>query len=174
LNQVRAVGHIRRVALLECIPSQGDISLRELLRKSSHLFSNDELQKELKQLEADHFVCSSEHDRYSRFAPNCSDENLIVAVEVKLSKIEEVLAQARANLAFADQSFIGIPIANAERLTNLERHKGLISSGVGLLGVERGRCEVLIGSGGDKSKTNPAVRAHCIERFWRTFIDNGA
>jgi hypothetical protein len=122
-------------------------------------------------------VVRSEGGLYSRLLPASGKENLVVAVEIKLSKIEEVLSQARANLAFADQSYIGIPTINAERLARLDRRSDLEASGVGLLSVERGLClcEVLISSAGDNSRINPAVRAHCIERFWRTNLkDNTA
>jgi hypothetical protein len=174
LNQNRAVGNAKRVALLESIPGDREISIRELARRTSQLISIDELRKELKHLLTDHFVNRSEQDTYIRLIPESAEKNLIVAVEIKLDKIEEVFFQARANLAFAHRSYVGVPISIAERLAGTERSKNLMSSGVGLLSVERGRCEVLIQSTGDESRANLAVRAHCIERFWRTLRDSAS
>jgi len=174
LSQSRPVGNARQVALLESIPGDDGISISELALTTSTLFSVDELQKELRHLQAGHFVSSREGGLYTRQIPESAGGNLIVAVEIKLDKIEEVLFQARANLAFAHRSYIGMPTANAERLARSERSKELCLSGVGLLSVERGRCEELIGSAGDDSLSNPSVRAHCIERFWRTLTGNTA
>jgi hypothetical protein len=174
LNQTRPVGSASRVALLECIPPDRGISVGELARRASNLFTVDELPKELRQLKAMHFVSSSEEGLYTRQIPASAGQNLVVAVEIKLGKIEEVLSQARANLAFAHRSYIGVPMANAERLAESARSEDLRLSGVGLLSVERGLCEELIPSAGNESFANPSIRAHCIERFWRTLTDNAA
>jgi len=91
LGQSRPVGNAKRVALLECIPSGRDISARELARRTSHLLSVEELPSELKQLQADHFVKRTERDWYSRLIPASTESNLILAVEIKLGKVEEAL-----------------------------------------------------------------------------------
>lgn len=172
LRQIRPVGNAKRVALLESIRSGRGASASDLARRTAGLFSPDELQRELRQLESDHFVSRSEHGLYTRRAPESAEENFIVAIEIKLDRVEEVLSQARANLAFAHKSYVGLPTINAERLAASDRARGIEESGVGLLSVERGRCELLIESAGDESRTNSAVRSHCIERFWRSLIDS--
>ncbi len=60
LNQLRPVGNLRRVALLEGIPADREISVSELADKTSHLFSSEELPTALRQLQSDHFVVRSE------------------------------------------------------------------------------------------------------------------
>jgi hypothetical protein len=174
LSQARPVGNPKRVALLECIPSDRPISLRILTRKASHFFGGDEIRKELQQLETDHFIHYVDGNLYQRQVPKSTEKNLIIAVEIKLDKIEEVFFQARSNLAYAHKSYLGMPIVNAERLASSTKRDVLVASGVGLLSVERGRCEVLIESSGDESQANPAIRGHCLERFWRSLIGSTA
>jgi hypothetical protein len=174
LDQVKPVGNAKRVALLECIPVDRDASIDEIASRTDSLLSFDALKTEVRHLLVGHFIEANGTDRYRRLMPKFDNENMIVAVEIKLSKIEEVWAQARANLAFAKRSYIGIPTVNAERLFKSARIDRLRAEGVGLLSVERGICDVLIESTGREEFANSAVRAHCIERFWRAFIDSAS
>jgi hypothetical protein len=90
----------------------------------------------------------------------------IVAVELKLSRIEEVVAQARSHTVFATESYIGLPQDKAEQLVNSDRSEDIQRIGLGLLSVNTEKATVLIRAK-SSVKPDPVLQMHCVERFWR-------
>jgi len=162
-----AVGNLQRVALLESIPAKARASADQLTQATVGLLAPEEVERELKYLTKHHFV-KSFPEGFQRITPARVPRNLIIAVELKLNRLEEVVSQAVSNLTFAHESYVALPDQNAQRLGASSRAAQVAAWGVGILGVERGGCETLLKSRGNPEKVNPFVRAHCIERFWRT------
>jgi hypothetical protein len=93
-----------------------------------------------------------------------------VAIELKLGRIEEAIAQARGHLAFATESFIGLPLPVAERLCRQRQEAYFRKAGVGLLSVSAQGAAVLVPAVADPNHDADAVlQMHCVERFWRDF-----
>lgn len=83
----------------------------------------------------------------------------IVAVELKLSRISEVISQAEAHNHYTHGSYIAMPIRTARRAI----HKSL---GVGVLGVRKGGVEIL--KYAPRSVPRNEWFSHRIaEAFWR-------
>ncbi len=68
----------------------------------------------------------------------------LVAVELKLRRIDEAVAQARRNKAITAESYVALPAIIAERVAFTERRLGFEESGVGLLSVQDDICAELI------------------------------
>ena len=93
----------------------------------------------------------------------------LVAVELKLSRIEEAMHQAMNNLGFADESYVALPAVVARRVaSNPSRWSEFFDAGVGLLSVSRHRCDVLMQPHKAAGWPDPAIQLYCAEKFWRT------
>ena len=93
----------------------------------------------------------------------------LVAVELKLNRIEEVLSQARNNLLFAQESYIALPKDVANRVSEKRaRWAPYFEGGVGLLSVTKRSCEILIRPHRQALAVDNLVQFCCVEKFWRT------
>jgi hypothetical protein len=73
------------------------------------------------------------------------------------------------NLGFADESYVGLPDEAARRvLSNASRWSDFFDAGVGLLGVAREACEVLVPARKTRNWTDAAIQLYCVEKFWRS------
>jgi len=170
-GQTKPLGPAHRIALLMQIPprSAGSyITLQRLQREFWDLLSPVMVATELERLLAWNFICSPRKNAFQKVDGWRPLHDRIVAVELKLSRIEEVLSQARSHVTFADESFVGLPQAVAERLVLGKRVEDFRSAGVGVLSVHHKRCEVLLPSKPRRREINPVLQQHCVERFWRT------
>jgi hypothetical protein len=95
--------------------------------------------------------------------PVCSR---LVAVELKLSRVGEALHQAHLRGRFADESYVGLPTPEAQRVGAASNwaHR-FRESGVGLLALSPFSCDVVIPPP-RRHATDPVLRAWCTERFW--------
>ena len=91
----------------------------------------------------------------------------IVAIELKLDRVEEAINQARSHLAFATESYVGFPKVVAERIVS-SHHAGVLQKeGIGLLSVTEKDTVVLTKPGSSSSIPRDGVlQMHCVERFW--------
>jgi hypothetical protein len=174
LGQIKPIGPLKRVAILEEIPDNGSLSVEEIARRTETLGIHEGLSQELRRLLAGKFLKEPTRDKYQRIQPHYSKRNRVLAVEMKLDRIEEVIGQATSNLTFATKSYVALPSVRAQRFMATPRSEEVTASGIGILSVDRGGCTVLAESKGSSGAINPAVHSHCIERFWRTFIDRTA
>jgi hypothetical protein len=96
----------------------------------------------------------------------------IVAVELKLERIDQAIAQARSHTAFATESFIGLPQDKAARLVCSGRVREVEQAGIGLLAVNSEGATVLIRPAA-KVPSDPVLQMHCVERFWSQCVPRG-
>ena len=166
-GQRTSIGPPSRVALLQLIPDAStgrttDVErLRSQIDEPASIFERD-----LRSLCERRFVVRHEDGGLQRLTGWAPLHTRIVAIELKLSRVDEVISQARSHTAFATESFIGLPTDKAVRLANSERAKRLREAGVGLLSVDREEASVLIRPEGH-SNPDPVLQMHCVERFWR-------
>jgi hypothetical protein len=171
LRQRKAIGPPHRIALLQLVP------LPEIGRAATTEELSSQIGKSVEWVASELGVLN--RSRFVRKLADGSFQNLtgwaplhrrIVAVELKLGRVEEAIAQARAHLAFATESFVGLPAPIAERLLQRGRRPYLQESGVGLLSVGAEGTTILVPAVADPNEHSDAtLQMHCVERFWRDF-----
>ena len=95
----------------------------------------------------------------------------IIAIELKLDRIDEAISQARSHTVFATDSFIALPRPVAERVvSHHDRVEQLKRSGIGLLSVSRFEVTQMFPCNADRPyETDPILQRHCVERFLPQF-----
>jgi len=94
----------------------------------------------------------------------------LVAVELKIDRVSDALHQATNNFWFADESYVGLPMRIAERLVGSQSAKEFRRARVGILGVGRRHCRLLLDSGSWNSARNPVLEMCFTDRFWRRYL----
>jgi len=90
----------------------------------------------------------------------------LVAVELKLARTDDALAQAVNNLGFADESYVALPADRARRLRKSQLHSAFAERGIGLLAVGREDCRVVLKARPARRHANSPIQHYCVERFW--------
>ena len=170
LRQKKSVTSITRAALLLQVPDveeRRSISIDRLAKKFSNAIPRECLDRDIARLQSDGFLIQTKHGRLQKRNGWMPLQNRIVAVEAKMTRIEEALQQARANLGFAEESYVAFPLQLAKRIAaNPAPWTAYFSQGIGLIGVTTTRCESLIDSNKQELNHDPAVRLYCTEKFW--------
>ncbi len=168
-RQVRAISSIIRAVLLLEIPdvqTKKSVTLDRLVRKYAAAISEEVVRGETSRLIADRFVtCSSRRlQKVNGWMPL---QDRIVAVELKLSRIDEAMHQAANNLGFADESYVALPSDVARRvMSNASRWSEFFDLGIGLLSVAQSRSQVLRPAKKTGNWTDAAIQLYCVEKFW--------
>lgn len=166
--QKSPIGSLLKVSLLHYIPDVGTgqfidfDSLRVLVDEAPEV-----VRRELRALCGRRLVVESRNGEFQSLKRWAPIHTRVVAVELKLSRIEEVISQARQHQAFATESFIGLPEDRAERFLKSERVHELHDSGLGLLSVTP-RCASVLVWPTANNHADPVLQMHCVEQFWRT------
>lgn len=170
-GQKRPIGPPIRLHVLSKIPdscSGSSISLTKLQSVLSGYVQPDMLSRVLASLTRDRFVTSPRRGRFQKLNGWTPLHVRIVAVELKLSRISEALAQAQSNYAFATESYVALPAELAHRLFRSNRVDAFRRTGVGLLAAYRHSCRRLLPASVNRRMLDDVLQAHCVERFWRT------
>jgi hypothetical protein len=174
LRQTKPVTSIVRAALLLMIP---DVEKREstnipnLVRACGSVIPEETVVREVERLVREQFVVRSGSSRLQKLNGWVPLHERLVAVELKISKVAEALGQARNNLGFADESFVGLPAALARGVeANALRRADFVAAGVGLLGVTHSCCELLIPAQSNRIVSDEALQLYCVEKFWRSRV----
>ena len=172
LRQTQPITSISRAAVLLQIPDEEtgeSISINALAKEYSSSMTCDLVDAHARRLIADGFViktASGELQKRNGWFPL---HKRLVAVELKLSRIEDVLSQAQNNLLFADESYVALPKAVAVRVAEKRvRWTPFFESGVGLLSVTKRSCDVLIKPHRQSAAVDNIIQFCCVEKFWRT------
>ncbi|MBX9655585.1 hypothetical protein K2Y11_18365 [bacterium] len=173
LRQKKSVTSITRATLLLEVPDveeRKSISIDRLAGKFASSLGKELVATEIERLIADGFLVRTSRGRLQKLNGWMPLQSRLVAVELKLNRVQEAMAQAKANLGFVEESYVAIPMPLAKRIALDPRPwSAYFDDGIGLIGVLRQRCEVLIPqSPSSSSRYDPAVRLYCVEKFWRT------
>lgn len=177
LGQRRPIGPPIRIHILSHIPdssTQRSISIARLETRFSRLLTPPELRIELERLEVGKFIRRPGKERVQKLNGWAPLHKRIVALELKISRVEEALNQARAHLCFADESYVGFPIDRAERLASSKRMSRFEETGVGIVGIARRECLVVLPSRPVPRHKDALMQMHCSERFWRTMLKDNS
>jgi hypothetical protein len=170
-GQKRPIGSAMRLHVLSKIPDSrtgSSISLTKLRAELSSYVQPDVLSKQLSVLTRDRFVISPRRGCFQKLNGWAPLHHRIVAVELKLSRISEVLAQAESNYSFATESYVALPAKLAHRLLRSSRAEALKRTGIGLLAAYPDSCRRLLLPSANRLMFDDILQAHCVERFWRT------
>jgi hypothetical protein len=171
LGQKHSVGPPLRLQILSKIPdidSGTSITGVELRRKLLGYLSTDDLGKELEYLARLNFISSPSQGQFQKLNGWVPLHKRIVAVEIKLSRISEALAQASSNRTFTTESYVALPYDLARRVATSARADQFRREGVGILAVSQNSCRRLLSSSWGAGISDEVLLAHCVERFWRT------
>lgn len=170
LRQHRPIGPLQRIDLLRHIPdaeSGSAITLNRLRKSAEDGEVACPFERDLQMLIANRFVIATNHGSLQKVNGWMPLHERIVAIELKLYRISEAIAQALSNRAFATESYIALPAKTAERLVRSARHPEFRRTGIGVLGVTRTTCKVLVPAV-QVVEPDATLQTHCVERFWRT------
>jgi len=179
LGQRRPIGPQLRVSILLLIPDERSkkrgATIQDLAEKVGPYVPPDRVREEVDRLAAGRFVHVTRKGTYLKRNGWIPLHERLVAIELKRHRIEEVLTQARANVGFADESFVGLPLPLARRLSDSPRVEAFRHAGIGILGIRSNRAEVVLQASTHSCAPFQATQAHCVERFWRGYLrDTGA
>jgi hypothetical protein len=169
-GQHKSIGPLRRVEVLRHIPEKDSgesISFHQLLEVCGPVDA-ESLQSDLKNLLASRFISRSRTNGFQKINGWVPLHKRIVAVELKLHRISEALGQASSNKAFATESYVAFPSDLARRLFVGDRKDEFVAAGVGILEVQSDTCRVRLRPDSRSVNSDDSLRAHCVERFWRT------
>lgn len=173
LGQKSAIGPLLRVEILNAIPEVETSKPRFVsatVSKYRGILTASQIQAEIQKLVASRFVREDPCGAIQRVNGWMPLHQRIVALELKLSRVQEALAQASLHQAFACEAYVGLPKDLAERVAASRRAETFRSNGVGVLSVAPRECTVLLHPEGRRHPINPTLQMHCVERFWRTRV----
>jgi hypothetical protein len=173
LGQKRPIGPLIRVEILNAIPEGGEAqfaTFEGLETEYRDLVTPSQLRAEVESLIENKFVVTTERGALQKVNGWAPLHARIVALELKLNRVEDALSQAVSHLAFAEESFVGLPTGLAERIANSPRAAKFRSEGVGILSVGVSRCRIVLSPETPHGPVNSTLQMHCVERFWRTRI----
>lgn len=171
LGQKGAVTSTSRAALLLQIPdieTNRSVTFSDLIAACSPAISGELIMVESQALVAGKFVIQ-EGDRFQKVNGWMPLARRLIAVELKLKRVEEAMAQAQNNLGFTNESYVGLPMDLATRIAGSGKKNDFIKRGIGLIGTTSQTCKMLIRSRGSGA-SNPVFQFCCVEKFWRSLV----
>ena len=171
LGQDQAITSITRAALLSEIPdiqTGESISLRSLVKKYEFVMSPDIINEQTEWLIAEKYVLRTSTGHFQKRNGWLPLHKRLIAVELKLNRIEDVMVQARSNLLFAEESYVALPHEVCRRvLKSRDRWAQFFDCGIGLVSVSPSSCKVLIRSK-PPTKADFLLQFCVVEKFWRS------
>lgn len=174
LGQRWPVGSLLRAQILVRIPdieTKESITLRTIQRSYDGLITPEEIAVEVKRLEKTGFIQPCRQGGYQRLNGWMPLHRRLVAVELKLDRTEDVFWQAKNHLAFADESYIAMPLQKAMRAANGKLAMRCEETGVGVIGVTSDGCRVLVRSRGQREALDNAQQLYSIDKFWTAHLE---
>ena len=171
LRQLQPIGPLRRLQILALIPDceSGDaISDCELKMRFDECAPDGTFEAELQTLLAGRFIVQTKTGSFQKLNGWVPLHNRLIAVELKLSRISEGIAQAICHLGFANESYLALPAQLAEKIVDSPRVSQFKEKGVGILAVTRTGCRLVLEPSGVHGLLDANLQMHCVERFWRT------
>jgi len=173
LRQRRPIGPALRIAVLTRIPDSETgrtVTLRRLEKDFGGLIGKGAIATEVDRLVSGRFVRVTARGSFQRLDGWFPLHERLVTVELKLSRISEVLRQAVANRELTHESYAAFPMSVAQRLLGRKDRARFDRVGVGILGLTKRSCRVLLEARRAGDLPDAVAQMHCVERFWRTRV----
>jgi len=171
LRQSRPIGPPLRIGILLKIPDENarrGITPARLAAHYTGLLSRKQVEHELEHLIKGRFVTRNRRGSLRRMNGWMPMHETLIAVELKLRRVAEALRQAKANLYFAEESYVGLPAPVAKAVASGRGKQDFVREGVGILAVYRTKCKIILEPGRNGTRPDPVTQTHCLERFWRS------
>ena len=173
LGQRECIGPPLRIEILRRIPDSATgrlITFRRLERECAGALTAHDLAREVRRLVARKFVRVGNNGLLQKIDGWVPLHDRIIAVELKLLRVADVLSQAASHLRFASESYAGLPAQLALRIAGGQRSEDFRRAGVGILAVSGRDCCVVLPAHRQPSTADPVMQMHCVERFWRSRV----
>ncbi len=172
-GQTQPVTSVSRAALLLKIPDEKtgqSISLKTLAKEYASFIPEDVVEAQTQRLISEKFVIRTDSGLLQKRNGWFPLHKRLIAVELKLNRIEEVMSQASGNLLFAQESYVALPQDVAQRVSEKRtRWASFFEKGVGLLSISPRSCRVIIRSRPPASSADQLLQFCSVEKFWRTY-----
>jgi hypothetical protein len=175
LKQTRAIGSQLRVHLLSLIPDKNhhkSINLKELHGHFGKFLDPERVEKEVARLTRDRFVQKTESGSYIKVNGWLPLHKRLVAVELKLSRVNDAFLQAVNNLGFADESYVALPTERAKLLVRGKSRNAFEDKGIGVVAVGVSECRVLLKSAPKHASSEQITQVYSVDRFWNSHLKN--
>ena len=169
LRQRKPIRSEIRVGILLKIPqaSSGTTeSIEDLCDYYGPYLDRKRIVLELGRLVRDRYIEEDEPGRYHRRTPWMPIHKRLVAVELKLDRVADVICQATNHLGLFDESYIGLPEDVADRLMARWRTGEFLDRGLGVLSVSPDGCHVIAPARRRAARERNALQVAAVERFW--------
>ncbi len=169
LRQTRPITSQLRVYLLSRIPAEEEqttISLEGLSGYFAEILDRSRIEAEVQQLIRDRFVEEPSPHMYFKRNGWMPLHKRLVAVELKLTRIDDALHQAINNLGFAGESYVGLPAESACRIINSKKKADFQRGGIGVLAIAPDSCRVALRTNRQGASIEIVSQGYSVERFW--------
>lgn len=177
LGQRTAIGPLIRVEILNAIPeveARKQRIISEIVSSYHGILNALQIRAEVERLIAGKFIKEEANGAIRRVNGWMPLHRRIVALELKVSRVQDALAQATSHRAFAEESYVGLPRDLADRVAASRRAEAFRAEGVGILSITKNRCKVLLHACGQRYPLRASLQMHCVERFWRSRLKGNA
>jgi hypothetical protein len=172
LRQHRAITSVSRAAILMNVPdveTGESVSIPALARQLQTAPTDKAFMADVDRLVADRFLVLAARGRLQKLNGWMPMQERLVAVELKLARVDEALRQAARHMGFAQESYAAFPMPLARRIADRPlRWNRHFVAGVGLIGVQKHSCEILIRSDVPRETHFDDVQLYSVDKFWRT------
>lgn len=174
LGQRASIGSALNIRVLETIPDEitGRFATFGMIEDVFPIEHRSRIGNSLSKLIQQKFVIQTKsgYQKKNGWAPL---QKRLIAVELKLERVEDALRQAKANRFFCSESYVAFPEGMAQKvLTSRERE--LKQFGIGVISVSQSSCRMLKRSQVNESLVNPTLANHALEKCWRVYIKGSA
>jgi hypothetical protein len=169
LGQRNPIGPQMRISILSTIPDESNrcgISIDQLWKQFSVAMSRETLEVEVERLVKSKFAFRTSTGALKSRNGWKPLHSRVLAVEMKLNRISEVIAQARKNLSFATASYIALPSLVAHNFSERRSRKKVEKCGIGVISVSREKCTVLVPPSETNGLLDGISQSYVVERFW--------
>jgi len=173
LGQKQPIRTHARASVLSAIPDADEspgVSLDALAREMRRFYDLPAVEAEVEALIGGGYVTRTPRGALQKLNGWMPLSRKIIAIELKLARVQDALAQARAHLEFADESYVALPMARAARLGRGQARGEFDAEGVGILGVTRRHCSVLRRSRRSETPVCDVMQMLYVDRFWRDYV----
>ena len=168
------IGSTQNVAVFLAIPSASSshsISLEKLAAALGDYVDSEQIGRSLASLRKKRMITTTKQGNFRRSDRWIPVVESIVAVEFKLSRVEEVLLQATHHKGITEKSYAALPALAAARVASGRNRERFVERGIGLISLSAETCDILIPPGPSAYRVNPIFELHTAERFWTEILE---
>ena len=168
LRQTKPIRSQLRVHLLSLIPEDGEgsVGVDDLHRVFDPYLDKERIERELQRLIKNRFVLPTSDDTVYKVNGWMPLHKRLVAVELKLKRIDDALHQAINNLGFADESYVALPADVARRVIQGKRRADFVERDIGIVAVSADRCRIALRAKRQSRSQERTTQTYAVERFW--------